>query len=254
MSSITAVWRMAASALALARHVRRVFRRTRSRRPAVGRVEFGGLRRTAPISRAFGFDRGQPIDRFYIEHFLAERAVDIHGRVLEIADNAYTIRFGGPRVLRSDILSVDASSPGATLVGDLTHPVGLPVAVYDCVILTQTLQFIYDVQTAVRTLEGLLKPGGVVLATFPGISQISRYDMDRWGEYWRFTTRSAQRLFGEAFPAESVTVRAYGNVLAAAGFLYGVAAGELSERELLVMDPDYEVVICVRAEKPANPA
>ncbi|MDR7543841.1 MAG: methyltransferase domain-containing protein [Armatimonadota bacterium] len=245
---------MRALARTLTRRVLRAYRRIRNRRPAVGRVEFGGLRRTTPVSRAFGFDRGQPVDRFYIERFLAEHAADVRGRVLEIGDNAYTVRFGGTKVLHSDVLTADASSPGATLVGDLTRSDGLPVAVYDCIIVTQTLQFIYDVHAAVRTLERLLKPGGVVLATLPGISQISRYDMDRWGEYWRFTSRSARRVFEEVFPAEAVVVRAYGNVLAATGFLHGVAAEELNEGELLVVDPDYELVICVRAEKSGGPA
>ena len=83
-----------------------------------------------------------------------------------------------------------------------------------------------------------------------GISQISRYDMDRWGEYWRFTSLSARRLFEEVFLPADVTVRSYGNVLAATAFLHGVAEGELRRDELNYHDPDYEVLITVRAIKP----
>src|SRR5215210_7162112 len=54
---------------------------------------FGSLRRVTPLSRYFGFDRGLPIDRYYIENFLARQAEDIHGRVLEIGDNSYTQRY-----------------------------------------------------------------------------------------------------------------------------------------------------------------
>src|SRR5690348_8634455 len=36
----------------------------------VGRVNFGDLRRLKPISVVWGFDRGRPVDRYYIEQFL----------------------------------------------------------------------------------------------------------------------------------------------------------------------------------------
>jgi hypothetical protein len=58
----------------------------------------------------------------------------------------------------------------------------------------------------------------VVLATFHGISKIARYDMDNWGEYWRFTTLSASKLFSEIFPKDEVTVQACGNVFSAIAF------------------------------------
>jgi SAM-dependent methyltransferase len=150
-----------------------------------------------------------------------------------------------------DVLSADASNPAATIVADLGTGEGLPTDAFDCVICTQTLQFIYDVQGAVRALNRALRPGGVVLATMHGIGQISRPDQDLWGEYWRFTSRSARRLFEEAFAAEDVTVEAYGNVLAATGYLYGLAAEDLRREELQLRDPDYELVVAIRAVKRA---
>jgi hypothetical protein len=95
----------------------------------------------------------------------------------------------------------------------------------------------------------MLRPGGVVLATMPGISQIVRYDMDRWGDYWRFTTLSARRIFECAFPGGDIGVEAHGNVLVAAAFLYGLSSRELRPEELERNDPDYEVLITVRAVK-----
>lgn len=44
----------------------------------------------APIEPFYNMRRGFPVDRYYIEGFLAEHAQDIYGRVLEIADNKYT--------------------------------------------------------------------------------------------------------------------------------------------------------------------
>jgi len=216
----------------------------------VGGVNFGDLRRSAPVSRVFGLDRGTPVDRYYIEQFLSNHATDVWGRVLEVGDNFYTRKFGGRRITRADILHVTGDNPKATIVADLTRSDDIPADAFDCVILTQTLQFIYDVKAAIRTLYRILKPGGVLLATVPGISQISRYDMDRWGEYWRFTTLSVRRLFTEVFPPENVKVNAHGNVTAAVAFLHGLAAEELSAAELAFNDPDYELLITVRAVKP----
>ena len=201
------------------------------------------------MSRVFGLDRGQCIDRYYIERFLEAHARDIRGVVLEIGDNAYTLRFGRDRATKSEVLHIETGHPNATIVADLADGQGLPVEGFDCIVVTQTLQFIYDVRAAMRNLHRGLRRGGVVLATLPGISQISRFDMDRWGEYWRFTTLSARRLFEEAFAPASVSVEAHGNVLAAGAFLHGLAAEELRPEELDHHDPDYQLLITVRAVK-----
>ena len=216
----------------------------------LGLLRLGQFRRVTPISQAWGFDRGLPIDRYYIEKFLAGHAQDIRGHVLEIMDSNYTVRFGGNRVQKKDVLHSSNDNPAATIVADLTHAEQIPSNIFDCIILTQTLLFIYDARAAINTLARILKPGGTVLGTVPGITKISREDMQRSGQYWSFTTLSIQRLFEEAFSAKQVKVEAHGNVLTAAAFLYGPAAGELRKAELDHQDPDYEVVITFRAVKP----
>jgi SAM-dependent methyltransferase len=234
---------------ALLQHLRKV-RRGRPDQPAVGQARLGDLRRLTPFSRRFGFDRGLPVDRHYIERFLAFHARDVRGRVLEIKDNDYTRRFGGQRVTHSDILHVVAGNPKATIVADLTDADSVPSGAFDCIILTQVLPFIGDPLAAVRTLHRILAPGGCVLATVPGISQIDRHEMERWGDYWRFTSLSARMLFEKAFSPEHVSVDVYGNVLSAVALLYGLASSELSPEELDFRDADYEVVIAIRAVTP----
>ncbi len=208
------------------------------------------LRQAEPVSRKFGFDRGQCIDRHYIERFLEVNCEDIRGRVLEVAENTYTRRFGGQRVVQSDILHAAAGHRSTTIVADLTRADHVPADAFDCIVLTQTLQHIYDVKAAICTLHRILRPGGVLLATVPGISQISRFDMDRWGDFWRFTTLSAARLFGEAFPAANLRIESHGNVRVAVAFLHGLAVHEVDRGVLDADDPDYQVLITIRAEKP----
>lgn len=214
-------------------------------------VMFEDQRRTRPINTVFGLDRGTPIDRHYIDGFLSNQAELVRGRVLEIADSNYSKRFGGDRVKSFEVLHANADNPAATIVGDLTNPATLPANHVDCFICTQTFHVIYDIRGALEGAHHLLKPGGVLLATLPGISQISRYDMDRWGDYWRFTTASTQRLFEEVFGGR-VEVASFGNVMAACALLQGVAVEDLPDPKLLdEQDPDYQVLITVIARKAA---
>jgi len=208
--------------------------------------DFGSLARTEPVSRVFGFDRGLPIDRHYIEGFLARHAADIRGRALEIGDAAYCERFGQRQVTRQEILHVRADAPGATIVGDLSIPGVLPEAALDCAVITQTLHLIYDMRAAVAELHRGLKPGGVALVTVPGISQIAT---DEWAAtwFWSLTELSARRLFSDIFGPENVLAGAYGNVFAATAFIQGVATEEVDLRKLEAQDPCYPVTVWVRA-------
>ena len=216
--------------------------------------DFGDLNSLQPISRVFGGDRmtdaSLPLCWFYIRRFLANHAGDVAGRVLEIGDDTYTRMFGGERVRQSDILHVQPGSPVATIIADLTKADNIPSDTFDCIICTQTIHCIYDTRAVLANLYRILKPGGVLLASLPGISQISRYDMDRWGDYWRFTTASAERLFGELWPEECLEIKAFGNVQTSVAYLHGLVSGDLPEGALDYDDDDYQMMICVRAEKP----
>lgn len=222
----------------------------RGERPWAGLT---GRDRLVPMSRVFGLDRGEAIDRYYIARFLERHGQAVQGHVLEVGDSQYTRRFGGTRVTRSEVLHVTAGIPGTTLVGNLETGEGIPRGVFDCMILTQTFSCIYEAGRAVHACHLALKPGGVLLATLPGISQISRFDTERWGDFWRFTEASCRRLFGEVFGEENVETKTYGNVLSACAFLYGLAAEELDPRELAETDSDYPVLIGIKALKAGGP-
>lgn len=218
--------------------------------PPVGWFGFGQLRRLKPVTTDYGNSRGLEIDRYYIEKFLSEHAQDIRGHVLEIKHNTYTLKYGQDRVTRSDVLHKVEGNADATIVADLSNADHIASNTFDTIIFTQTLQFIYDIKSTVATLYRILAPGGIILATAAGMAQISREDYEQWGEYWRFTSLSARCLFEEHFPKGTVSVYSYGNVLAAISFLEGLAAEDLKKRELDTVDPNYELMIAVRAVKP----
>lgn len=217
-------------------------RLARLRRPAV----LGTLRRARPLSDHWGFDRGTPVDRVYIERFLATHAADVRGRALEVMSADYVRRFGGARVTRADVLDVDPANPHATVVADLAAADAVPGGRFDCFVLTQTLQLVYDVHAAVRHAHRLLAPGGVLLATVPAVSRVATGAAP---DYWRLTAPACERLFGDAFGAGRVAVRAHGNVLTAVAFLAGIAGEELAPGDFETDDPDFPVLVTVRAVK-----
>jgi SAM-dependent methyltransferase len=202
---------------------------------------------TTPVSTQWGFDRGTPVDRWYIERFLAEHTADIRGRALEIRNADYVERFGRG-VVRADVLDIDESNPRATIVADLTAADHVPAGTFDCFVLTQTLQFIYDVPAAIRHAHRLLARDGVLLATLPVVSRIApRYGLDV--DYWRFTAAGCRRLFGDVFGDEHVEVRTMGNVLACMAFLEGAALEELPLAKLEEDEPYHPLIVTIRAVK-----
>jgi SAM-dependent methyltransferase len=215
--------------------------------PPVGDVDLGDLGRIRPIDRAFGIHRGgRPVDRAYIEEFLAGHADDIRGHVLEVAEDRYASGVGADAVTRVDVLMVEEGH-GAAIVGDLCVPETLPRDAYDCFVCTQTLQFVRDPVAAAASLHRLLASGGTLLLTVPGISQLSRYDADRWGDRWRFTACSIRELLEPHFGEVEVTAR--GNVLTAVALLHGLVVEDLPGGALGTDDPDYEVIVTARAVK-----
>jgi glycosyltransferase involved in cell wall biosynthesis len=205
------------------------------------------LDRVDPVSRGWGYDRGLPVDRFYIERFLAKNGAAIRGHVVEVGGDEYTKRFGRG-VTRSEILHVDDSNERATIIADLEAAPQLPSDAYDCIVITQTLQFVYDVRAVVETLHRVLRPGGVILATVPGISHLGG---DEWRQAWswRFTAASAARLFGDVFADGPVRVDAHGNLATSVAFLYGLAVEDLRSETFERDDADYDLLITIRAEK-----
>jgi len=226
------------------RYARAVARRLRSRI-----ILFGTLRSTEPVNLGFGIDRGTPVDRYYLDRFLAAHSDAITGRAMEVGSSDYLERFGHD-LASIDVLHAVEGSPGATIVADLASCPQIPDSSFDCIVLTQTLHYVFDMRAAVAELHRVLAPGGTVLCTVPGLSQISRYDMDLWGDRWRLTSLSAAELFATAFPADHVQVETFGNVLASLCFIEGIPAEHLRRRELDANDPDYQILVAVRARKP----
>lgn len=224
---------------AIARAVRRA--------DGFGAMRIGRIASSTPMSMDWGYDRGTPIDRYYIEAFLGRHQEDIKGRVLEVQEDDYSRRFGGSRITRQDILNIDASNPSATIIGDLADPATLPEGQFDCIVLTQTLHLVFDMEAAVANVHRALRRGGVALITVPGISLVGPRGDYPW--YWSLTEEALHRLLAKSFSQDKLAVETFGNLFAATAFLHAAAVEEVSARKLDRVDPSYPVTVTARAQK-----
>jgi len=178
----------------------------------------------------------------------------IRGRALEVGEIKYLAMYGSDVISRKVLVpSAEALSHRdnlqAAVIADLERPENISSESFDTFVCTQTLPFIYDVRSAIVSSHKLLAAGGVLLGTVSGIAQISRFDMDRWGDYWRFTAASVIRLLTEAF-GSNVQVTSMGNALAGTMLLQGIAVEDLPNQSLLEQhDEDYPVIVGFVARK-----
>lgn len=208
-----------------------------------GSLYYLGVRSLQPLSRKFGFDRGTPIDRFWIEAYLHENKQNIKGNVLEIGDRRYTTLFG-KGVTNSDVLDITKHAE-TTIVADLTDASIIKENTYDCIILTHVLGIIPNYQKAIEECYRILKKDGVLLVTVACFSPVQ----DHSQSLWRFTPIGLEYVVGNIFGKSNTNVKSYGNVLAGQCFWVGMSQEELSQEELSYSDPEYPCIATCRAVK-----
>jgi SAM-dependent methyltransferase len=223
-------------------------RRPAWRRRVFRRVRWGNLRRLEPFSRRYGYERGNPLDRFYIDRFCAAHSAVIRGRVLEVHDSRYVGRFGAG-VEKIDIVDIDAGNQDASIVADLSVVGSLPEGVFDCAVITQTLMLVPDPQAAITNLWASLAPGGTLLVTASCLApiEVDVPELDRW----RVTTRGLEDLLARGCPGGEFEVEGHGNGVVALAFLKGLAQEDLRRSELEAHDPLYPIVVTGVARKPS---
>lgn len=209
---------------------------------------WGNLRRTEPFSSYFGFERGTPVDRYYLDGFLADKRAYITGDVLEIQCTDYTHRYG--HELRS-AHSVDINpAVNPTYVCDLALSDGvLPDAGYDCFLLPNTFQHLQNIEGCLRQILRVVRPGGVILATAAGLLPLIPDGPD----YWRFSAAGWREMTNRVWSGCEIQVRAKGNCLSSVAAMLGLALEELSPSELDVEDPRYPVLVTIFCKKPMLP-
>ena len=212
-----------------------------------GVPRWGNLRRVKPFSSNYGWDRGTPIDRYYVDRFFERHNAEITGDVLEIDQSIYTRRYGHD--LRT-IHSVDinpASHP--TFLCDIAHCENiLPSEAYDCVLLPCTLQHFRELELCLRNVLRVVKPGGVILASAAGLFRLE----DEYPDYWRFGPDGWRELLLRVYPECEVLVEGEGNCLTVVAMNLGLALEELTHDELDACDTRFPLVTNIYCRKPKS--
>ena len=196
-----------------------------------------------PISNYFGFERGDPIDRYYINNFIYENKNKIKGKILEIGDNRYSRNYTGYK-------KVIGIVPGKNiLIYNLEKKPKKNIGKFDCIICTQVINYTFDFTSVIKNLHKLLNNGGSLLLTCSSTTRISNYDKNRYGDFWRFTDISLKKILVKFFNKKKIKVETFGNVSVCSKFLYGLSTDELSFKELNFKDKNYPLIICCVAKK-----
>jgi SAM-dependent methyltransferase len=203
-----------------------------------------------PISDCYGYNRGKPVDRVYIEAFLDRHRSEIHGHGAEVKTDTYLRRFGAEGLHATTVIDINPHNPDAHLRADLSQPHSLPATTFDCIVLTHTLQLLADPATALRNCHQALRPGGTLLLTVPCLGRISPHH--RTQDRWRFTPAGLSELFNAW--AGPVTVTGHGNLRMCLAALLGEAAEDLTPAERDHHDPDFPLVACAIAHHAKDPS
>lgn len=197
-----------------------------------------------PLSRKFGFDRGTPIDRYWIESFVRQNSKHIRGTCLEITDSFYTQKYGTGNVVSTDILDIDTSNKNATIYGDLRNLKRISDNTYDCVILTHVLGLIDNCELAANECFRILKPGGILILTSSCLGPILGEKV-----FWRFTPHSIRYLFAPLFGEKNMQIETYGNALSGQYFWSGFSQEDINTKDLEYNDPQFPCIVAMIARK-----
>lgn len=205
-------------------------------------LDWGDFRRTNPFCQVFGFLRGSPIDRYYLNKFIDKIKPEIVGNILEIgatseAKEAYQLSDD----CAYHVLNIEAY-PGVDIVGDV-HDVNLiQPGSFDTILLFNVLEHCYAPWIVIENIYTWLKPGGKCFAMVPGAVRIHNVPKDYWRPLpeaftWMLRNFSQHQIF------------AYGNPMTVAASFYGISQEELTTAELDAYHPDFPVAICIAATK-----
>ncbi len=202
------------------------------------------LNQSVPCGKLMGCDRGTSLSRYYIKKFLDNECKSITNveDTFEVGDARYSSIYY-PKA-KHGVLDFSKGM-------DLTDKTTLPYESYDVFICTQVFNFIYDVKSAIEGAKYVLRKGGFIISTVAGnISQISRSDMNNYGDYWRFTYLSIEKLFKDVFNENEIKCVTFGNAMSTTAYIQGMSFEDLPHSELLdYNDPEYALVIGIVARK-----
>jgi SAM-dependent methyltransferase len=210
--------------------------------PGPGSIDFGDLKRRWPFSHRFGFDRGAPVDRYYLQQFVAAIGPKVRGRCLEIGGTL--VNRGVYKLEVDEFRTLDLPHSGVAddLMGDAADPDVFAADSWDSILAFHVLEHCPDPFAVVHNIHRWLTPGGHAFIVVPCAQRMHNFP----GDYWRFMPDGLRVLFKEFAEAH---VSAYGNPLTVVSSFLGLSHTELPPEDMDFVHPDYPVISCVVARK-----
>ena len=210
--------------------------------PSPGTVRFGDFGRLWPFSQRFGFDRGAPVDRYYLQQFVRSIRPVVRGRCLEIGGSRWSNWFYRFDVDEFRSLELEQSRIADDLVGDAADRGVLDPASWDSILAFHVLEHCPNPFAVVSNMRAWLRPNGHACIAVPCAQRVHSYP----GDYWRFMPDGLRVLFSDF---SEVNVSTYGNPLTVVSNYMGLSHTELAAEDMNAAHPDYPVLACVVARK-----
>lgn len=191
------------------------------------------LKAIKKYSNKFGFDRGTPLDLFYMmQIFDKVDKYKSYQNSLEFGDLNYSKLFNTKNMF---VLTHPEYANGVIdknqIVFDLNSSNIYNGTFFDLIISTNVINFTHNPFVSIKHHFAMLNDNGTLVLTVQSSMPVSDYDQKRWGDYWRLTMDSLAKLL-EGYPIE-YELYSFGSFTTSIAFLCGIAAEEL---ELNVLD------------------
>ena len=210
--------------------------------PSVHHLQWGDLRRRFPVDANYGFGRGTPIDRFYLDIFLRKIKKNVCGKILEIGADQKRLDLKKYKPgARFDSLDIEGKSKPTFTANAEVQSILKPRS-YDSILAFNVLGHCRNPFSVTKNMHTWLRPGGIAFCAVSSSQRVGRCPED----CWKIQPDGLRALFSNF---RKIQIISYGNLTTTIGALQGLAAEELSKEELLDHHPDYPVLSCVIAEK-----
>ena len=207
------------------------------------------LRSIKKHSEKFGFDRGTPIDRYYIDHFLKNLNLENNfNRSLEFGEILYSDSFkvkekyflSHPEYETRDIASNQ-------ILFDLNSEHSYEGTKFDLILSTNVINFTKNPFVSIKHHIDMLNSRGTLVLTVSASMPISKFDAERWGDYWRFTPDGLNQLL-RTLNCE-YHIKSFGSFVTSIAFLCGLSAEEIDATDLNKNDDSYPIVVMAIIKK-----
>ena len=194
-------------------------------------------------SEKFGFDRGTPIDRYYINTFLENLKLEnSFNRSLEFGEIHYSDRF---KVKEKYFLSHPAYETRAIsskqISFDLNSAHNYDGIKFDLILSTNVINFTKNPFVSIKHHMDMLNSGGTLVLTASASMPISKFDAERWGDYWRIAPDGLNQLL-RTLNCE-YDIHSFGSFVTSIAFLCGLSAEEVDPLDLNENDDRYPIIV-----------